>query len=199
MYGSVEAAHTHAYLSEPILGICRMLKAKRVLDVGCGTGSICAFLTDAGIKSDGCDPSESGILFARERNIGCKFELAGVYDDPVEFGLTGYDVLVSTEVIEHLFAPRALPRFAQSALQPGGHLIISTPYHGYLKNLALSITNKWDFHHTPLWDGGHIKFWSRRTLSELLESEGFEVVGFVGAGRIPYLWKSMILIARKRT
>jgi len=30
-----------------------------------------------------------------------------------------------------------------------------------------------------------------------LNKEGFDIVGFVGAGRVPYLWKSMILVARK--
>jgi 2-polyprenyl-6-hydroxyphenyl methylase/3-demethylubiquinone-9 3-methyltransferase len=66
-----------------------------------------------------------------------------------------------------------------------------------LKNLALSIANKWDFHHTPLWHGGHIKFWSRKTLSQLLTEGGFEVVGFHGVGRLPLLWKSMVIVARK--
>lgn len=74
--------------------------------------------------------------------------------------------------------------------------MISTPYHGYLKNLALSAFNKWDKHHTPLWHGGHIKFWSRRTLTSLIEANGFRVTEFHGVGRAPWLWKSMILVAR---
>lgn len=81
-------------------------------------------------------------------------------------------------------------------LKPGGVLIVSTPYHGYLKNLALSLADKWDDHHTPFWDGGHIKFWSRRTLSEFLRREGFEVLGFHDVGRLPFLWKSVILVGR---
>jgi hypothetical protein len=48
-----------------------------------------------------------------------------------------------------------------------------------------------------LWHGGHIKFWSRNTLSLLLQESGFEVVAFSGVGRFPYLWKSMVLVARK--
>jgi 2-polyprenyl-6-hydroxyphenyl methylase/3-demethylubiquinone-9 3-methyltransferase len=66
-----------------------------------------------------------------------------------------------------------------------------------LKNLALSIAGAWDAHHHPLVDGGHIKFWSRRTLAQLLSDEGFEEVAFQGAGRLPFLWKSMILMARR--
>ena len=53
--------------------------------------------------------------------------------------------------------------------------------------------NKWDDHHTVLWDDGHIKFWSKKTLTKLLEEFGFTVTNFKGAGRLPYLWKSMVI------
>ncbi len=60
-----------------------------------------------------------------------------------------------------------------------------------------SASGKLDRHFTALWDGGHIKFWSRRTLSALLQEAGFELVAFRGAGRWPWLWKSMLIAARK--
>jgi len=104
---------------------------------------------------------------------------------------------VSTEVVEHCYAPRLWASAAFTALRPDGLLIGSTPYHGYLKNLALATTGKLDAHFTALWDGGHIKFWSRRTLSSLLVEAGFEIVAFRGAGRWPWLWKSMLIAARK--
>jgi hypothetical protein len=46
---------------------------------------------------------------------------------------------------------------------------------------------KWDSHLTPLWDGGHIKLWSYKTLSQLFREVGFRVVRFVGAGKVPFL------------
>jgi hypothetical protein len=104
---------------------------------------------------------------------------------------------VSTEVVEHLFSPDALPIYASQVLKEKGYLILTTPYHGYLKNLGLSIFNKWDFHHTALWHGGHIKFWSRATLTQLLEQNGFKVVRFSGVGRVPYAWKSMVIVAQR--
>ncbi len=121
--------------------------------------------------------------------------------DPATFPLVaagGVDAVVSTEVVEHLYAPHELVSFAHAALRPGGHFIVTTPYHGFLKNLALSLFNKWDRHFTPLWYGGHIKFWSRDTLSQLITAQPFDIVGFRGVGRYPYMWKSMVLIARKR-
>ncbi len=53
-----------------------------------------------------------------------------------------------------------------------------------------------DKHLTVLWDGGHMKFWSKKTLRKLLEEQGFQVMRFVGCGRFPYLWKSMIVESR---
>lgn len=72
------------------------------------------------------------------------------------------------------------------------------PYHGYLKNLLICLAGEWDSHHTPLWDGGHIKFWSYRSLSALLQVNGSDVIEFKGVGRVYELWKSMVVTARLR-
>ncbi|TVR67116.1 MAG: methyltransferase [Candidatus Competibacteraceae bacterium] len=48
-----------------------------------------------------------------------------------------------------------------------------------------------------LWDHGHIKFWSMRTLTALLEEAGFREIRFERVGRVPPLAKSMIVTARK--
>jgi hypothetical protein len=88
-------------------------------------------------------------------------------------------------VIEQLVRPFSLPRFAKQLLRPGGHLIISTSYHGYLKNLILALTNRWDAHLNPFWDGGHIKFWSCKTLSQLLNET--VSASFGSSERVDYL------------
>ena len=62
-----------------------------------------------------------------------------------------------------------------------------------MKNLALALAGKWDTHANPLWDGGHIKLWSRRTLGWLLTSAGFENLQFRGVGRLPGLWMTMVM------
>lgn len=124
----------------------------------------------------------------------------GVDGNPLEITASERlsEAVVSTEVVEHLFAPHLLPAFAAQCLAPGGVLIVSTPYHGYIKNLLLAVFGKWDHHHTALWCGSHIKLFSRKTLSRLLEESGFAVQSFHGVGRFPWLWKSMILVAQKR-
>jgi 2-polyprenyl-3-methyl-5-hydroxy-6-metoxy-1,4-benzoquinol methylase len=172
--------------------------AKKVLDLGCGNGSLSHTLHSRGFIIAGCDTDRRGVELANSRGI-VKFFVASVYDDAKSvLDDNQFDAVVSAEVIEHLYQPRYLAKFAYDALKPGGTLVVTTPYHGYLKNLALSLTNKWDRHHHPLRDGGHIKFWSKHTLTEMLTTEGFSVVSFQGIGRLPYLWKSMVMTATKQ-
>jgi hypothetical protein len=57
--------------------------------------------------------------------------------------------------------------------------------------------NKWDRHHDVFWDHGHIKFWSKATLTKLFEDEGFAMDSFEGLGRFPYLWMTMLMSFQK--
>lgn len=105
--------------------------------------------------------------------------------------------MVSLEVIEHVFDS---PRFAWTAfgmLSPGGIIVLSTPYHGWFKNVAIALLGRFGDLVNPLRVHGHIKFWSRRTVTRLLEQTGFELDAFRDAGRIRPLAKSMIAVARR--
>lgn len=202
-WSSSEGPDSCSYISPKILELLSELQASRVLDLGCGNGKLCSEIAQAGHYVAGVEYDRAGIEIARRSYPAISFYNFGVQDEPErlleqENGEL-FDAVVSTEVIEHLFSPHLLPRYAHGVLRGGGYLILTTPYHGYLKNLILSIFNKWDFHLNPLWHGGHIKFWSRGTLAQLLREAGFEVVGFHGVGRLPYIWKSMILISKKRS
>ena len=168
---------TSGYLVPIVLQACRAAGARRVLDLGSGNGTLCRALAEAGFAVVGLEPSASGIEAARRAVPAGTFHRGSVYDGPEGIPESDFDVVVSTEVVEHLFRP--------------------TPYLGYLKNLLLALANRWDSHHAPGWDGGHVKFWSRRTLTTLLEAQGFRVLEFRGAGRFPWLWKSMVLVAEK--
>lgn len=167
----------------------------RVLDLGCGNGSTAAKLAAFGYQVTGVDPSADGIARARRNYPEVEFHLGSAYDDLSHLGR--FRAVVSLEVIEHCYAPRAFARAVFDRLVTGGEAFISTPYHGYWKNLALAVTGKMDQHFTALWDGGHIKFWSEKTLRILLEETGFRDVRFVRAGRIPAFAKSMIAAARR--
>ena len=193
-------SHSCDYLAPEVIELLRTLAVERVLDLGCGNGALCGALHTEGWQAVGVEPDEAGVAIARTLYPAVSFHPFGVHSDPANLLAIEdpFDVVVSTEVVEHLFAPRQLPAYAAAVLKPSGWLIVSTPYHGYLKNLALSVFDKWDHHHTALWEGGHVKFFSRATLSELLSANGFEVIDFRGVGRLPWLWKSMVLVARKK-
>jgi 2-polyprenyl-3-methyl-5-hydroxy-6-metoxy-1,4-benzoquinol methylase len=171
-------------------------KVSRVFDLGCGNGSVGAILHNDGWDVTGIDPSDEGILEAKLAHPDLNIERGSAYDELAE--LYGqFPVVISLEVVEHVYAPRNYARTLFNLVEPGGTAIISTPYHGYLKNLALAVTGKMDQHFTALWDNGHIKFWSISTLSILLSEAGFEKIIFKRVGRIPPLACSMIAIAKR--
>ena len=198
-WNTAEGPRSCDCISPRILKILKRFDVARVLDLGSGNGALCAQLALEGYQVVGVEQDRGGVEVARKSHPQIPFYNFGV-QDPVDELLgdeTKFDMVVSTEVVEHLFSPHLLPKYAGGCLKDSGYLVITTPYHGYLKNLLLSIFNKWDFHHTALWHGGHIKFWSKATLCKLLSENGFTVVDFSGVGRVPFLWKSMVVIARK--
>ncbi len=69
-----------------------------------------------------------------------------------------YDLIILMEVIEHLYSPLTCLINVASWLKDNGYLILTTPYHGYMKNILIALLNKFDKHYNPLRDGGHIKF-----------------------------------------
>ena len=168
----------------------------RIFEVGCGNGATASMLLARGYDVTGVDPSESGVRVAHSAASGARLEKGSAYDDlSARYGR--FPVVISLEVVEHCFWPRRFASTIFDLLEPGGIVILSTPYHGYLKNLALAVANRFDAHWSPLWDGGHIKFWSEATLGQLLQETGFVSIRFRRVGRIPPLAKSMIAIARR--
>ena len=178
--------------------VAGLREVRRVCDLGCGNGYMAARLAELGHEVVGVDASESGIAVARANFPRPTFTQA-VIDATLgeRTGLGEFDLVVSSDVIEHLYRPADLIEAAVSLLKPNGQLLVGTPYHGYLKNLALSLSGRMDAHFSVLHDGGHIKFFSVQTLTELLVSHGFTGLDFRYYGRAPWLWKNMICHARK--
>lgn len=188
--------HTEAYLWPTVTSVLQKSVGQnaRVFDLGCGNGNLMKCLQNNGYEVVGVDPSVSGVSVATES--GLHAEVGSAYDPLAEkFGV--FPAVVSLEVVEHVYSPREYATSLFDLLEPSGTAIVSTPFHGYWKNLAIALTGKFDHHVKPLWDHGHIKFWSPATLSELLHEVGFESVEFHYAGRMYPFSKSMIAVARK--
>ncbi len=188
--------HIHKYVLKPLLKILGEKKERKILDLGCGNGWLVNYLIERGYDAYGTDASISGIEIAGKKNKNRFFiQDLSKNDLPSELEDVQFNTIISTEVIEHLYAPKEYLDLCKKILAKngGGELILTTPYHGYLKNVVLSLSGKMDKHFTVLWDGGHIKFWSRKTLTGLLAEKGFTQINFTGCGRLPYLWKSMMI------
>lgn len=172
----------------------------RLCDLGCGNGYLAGLLGQQGYRVVGVDASTSAIEIAIKHYASdtVSFMCAPFNDNLLtRMGDDRFDMVISSDVIEHLYLPRQLPKIAADLLRPGGSLLVGTPYHGYWKNVAIGLLNKWDAHHTVEWDGGHIKFFSVATLGNLVREQGFEDLQFHFYGRVLYLWKNMICQARK--
>jgi 2-polyprenyl-6-hydroxyphenyl methylase/3-demethylubiquinone-9 3-methyltransferase len=198
-YQDAEAGHMHARFLPQLLRFAGELHAgTRVLDVGCGNGFTCGEFLRRGCTVVGVDLSRQGIEIATRTYPKGRFMVVSADDKLLShLGEEPFDLVVSTEVVEHLYAPREYARGCFDALKPGGRFLCTTPYHGYLKNLAIAVAGKWDSHANPLWDGGHIKLWSRHTLTQLLKETGFQRIQFRGVGRVPGLWMTMVMCCVK--
>lgn len=123
------------------------------LDLGCGSGRFLE-LAPNGVGADP-DPESPGLPLD-EGNV------------PLEHA--SVDLVWCSEVIEHVADPLALLFEARRVLRPGGRLLLTTPSHGPLRRVALAAL-RFDSHFDPL--GGHLRFFSRRSLTRTLEAAHF--------------------------
>jgi len=193
-----EAEPEHGQLVEPRQKmLCEALSqvplGARVLDSGCGHGGFTAFLSQLGYDAVGIDISGTAIGFARQHYQGMRFEVASL-DDGLPFENEAFDAVWCTEVLEHLFDVQVALAEINRVLRPHGTLVLTTPYHGLLKNLAIALLS-FDRHFDPC--GPHIRFFTRRTLARCLSKGGFAVERWTGVGRFWPLWMSHFVVAHK--
>jgi len=165
----------------------------RVLDAGCGRGEFCSYFASKGCDAEGIDISANCIAYARKQHPQCQFHAI-----PIEAALPArrheFDVVFSSEVIEHLFDVGTYLYAINHLLKPGGLLVLTTPYHGLVKNVLIDLRN-YAKHYDPL--GQHIRFFNRANLGGCLELFGFEPQVWSGYGRPWPVWKSFFVVAKK--
>jgi 2-polyprenyl-6-hydroxyphenyl methylase/3-demethylubiquinone-9 3-methyltransferase len=168
---------------------------RHVLDAGCGPGTLVGELGRDGFETAGFDISRRAVQIASKRYPSSRFFRHSAEDLPWPVEPESQDVVVAFEVIEHLLRPRALVEGAKLALRSGGHFALTTPYHGRLKNITVSLV-AFDHHFAP--EGDHIRFFTDRALRGLLVANGFEVECIRHFGRFPPLWAGTFVWAHKR-
>lgn len=189
-------------LSDTVFGVIRRHTGiKKICDLGCGNGYLAWRLGEAGYTVTGIDASDRLLSIARKHYQTDRVTFKkGLMGDAATAQLRDsgpFDLVVSVDVVEHLYRPASLVETAAAILRPGGVLVLCTPYHGYLKNLAIAVLNRWDDHHHVHFDGGHIKFFSTATLKALVDG-AFEPQQMHYYGRFPGFSMNMTCVARKR-
>jgi len=157
--------------------------ATTCVDFGCGDGHAygnwVAQQVDAYI---GFDVSEVAVTEAQRLGLDARV-LTGTRM-PLEDG--SVDLVLSIEVLEHLFSPRAALEEARRVLRPGGRLLITVPNVAYWRRrLDLALFGRWN----PLgddrsveepWRDPHIRFFNIGSLTRLLQLTGFEQISIGG-------------------
>jgi SAM-dependent methyltransferase len=157
----------------------------RALDLGSGAGEFTAVLAHAGAQPVGIEVAEAALARARLLNPQLDFRLAPI-DGPLPLEDNSFDLVWSSEVIEHVADTARWLSEVRRVLAPGGRLLLSTPSHGRLR-VALGGIERFS---QPL--GDHLHLYTRASLRALLQDFGFEQISVRLAGGPPLL-KRMLL------
>jgi SAM-dependent methyltransferase len=101
---------------------------RRILDVGCGTGTMLGHLARYG-RPEGTDASAEAVRFCRERGIEHVTEANGV---PLPFEEGSFDLVTALDVIEHVERDGELLAELRRIAKPGGTLLVSVPAFRFL-------------------------------------------------------------------
>ncbi len=167
--------------------LSKRLSEIRLLDVGCSNGAFVWIANKLGVDAEGIDVSVNAVKNGLER--GLKIH-QGCLDD-IGFKDNYFDVITLYEVIEHVDKPINLLRECNRIIKPGGMLVIGTGNtNSWTKHF---MGNKWDFFDMHQ-HGGHINFYSTKSLYILADHSGFIVkkirtssVNFIDQGNCSYL------------
>lgn len=144
--------------------LARHVEPGALLDVGCWTGSFLVAAAQEGWVAEGLEPSAWACARAVER--GCTVRQATLAD--VELAPEHYRVIVATDVIEHLLDPAAAVDALWRALEPDGVLFVTVPDAGSV--VARALGHRW-WSVLPM----HVQYFTRRSMSVLLERHGLVV------------------------
>src|SRR5205807_3492875 len=135
----------------------------------------------------GVEVAEAALARARSRHPALHFRLAPI-DGPLPLRDGEFDVVFSSEVIEHVADTARWLSEVRRVLAPGGRLLLTTPSHGRVR-VALGGVERFS---PPL--GDHLHLYTKGALRSLLEEFGFGAVQVRTAAGRPLLRR--LLLAR---
>jgi 2-polyprenyl-3-methyl-5-hydroxy-6-metoxy-1,4-benzoquinol methylase len=183
----------------------RLLRRINVLDVGCGNGSISFPVASLGHHLLGIDISQESVDYAGSRNpfTNARFKVHNLADEPLG---EKFDLIICSEVLEHLENPGPLVQAMAGGLEPGGLLVITVPngygprevlgrFENHLRQSAVlyplaegfrrlfrmsSASEKCQMH-TSNPDQDHVQKFTPKRLKDLIESNGLRVAEWVNS------------------
>jgi methionine biosynthesis protein MetW len=148
--------------------------AARVLDVGCGTGSVSRIIADTrDAKIIGIEPDSCRAAAARARGLEVHEEL---FTPAVLQLLEPFDVIVFADVLEHVADPGNFLQLAHRALLPGGRVIASVPNVAHWSVRVDLLRGRFDYQPTGIRDATHLRWFTAESVRRLFESSGLRVV-----------------------
>jgi SAM-dependent methyltransferase len=148
----------------------------RLLDVGCGAGSVLEAAARANWEAFGLEVSQSAIQHLRSRG----FEVFHGELDQADYPDGYFDVVVASELLEHLPNPRALLTSISRILRPGGLFWATTPHGRGISARILGV--KW----TTVCPPEHLQLFSVTGIKTLLSSSGFSHINVATHGTNPF-------------
>lgn len=147
----------------------------RLLDVGCAVGTFLLHMNEKyGCKISGVDFKE-GLDYPGFDRID--FHEGVFYEQDLPAG--SHDLITMWHFFEHDYDPRKSLEMARKVLTENGRLIIEVPR---LDSFTFKLfKNKWPGVQAPQ----HTALYSRKTLSEMLETNGFEIEAYLPYGAFP--------------
>ena len=160
-----------------VVDFCRRfgVPTGRLIEVGPGFGTFCAVALEEGTFAEVLAIEPTPELAAACRSRGVTVLEQRVED--VGADVAPADVLVSFEVIEHLFRPRRFLELAGRLVRPGGLLVLSCPNGEGFDIATLGPVSQ-------AVDAEHVNLFNPRSLSRLVEAAGFTVLEVTTPGRL---------------
>ncbi len=156
-------------------------KGDKLLDIGCGDGTLGYFAKNNYNEVYGVDVSDIALKIAKGRGIITR--KVNINEESLPFEADYFDAVTCLDVLEHVFEPEDLIKESSRVLKEGGIVVISTPnirYWHHLYDLAfrgIFPKTSGDKEH---YDGGHLHYFTFGDIEILLEKRGFKVLQMSG-------------------